>query len=348
MPKDVKEINRPPQMNKKISAIFLAILAATFYAVSTPLSKLLLQNVTPTFMASFLYFGAGIGIGIVYLFTPKAVKDQSEKLTKKDLPYTLGMILLDIAAPIFLMLGLSSATAANVSLLNNFEIVVTSIIALVIFKEAISARLWFAIVLITAASMVLSFQDLSSLQFSTGSLFVLAACLCWGLENNCTRKISGKSTYEIVILKGLFSGLGSLIISFVISEKMPQIKYVLFALLLGFVAYGLSIFVYIRAQKELGAAKTSAYYAVAPFIGALLSFVILHEALTDTFVAALVIMIAGTALVVMDTLILHHKHLHTHVTTYTHDGTTHNHIIEHSHVHNHMANCSNHQHKHNL
>ncbi len=304
-------------MEKKATAVCSAILAAVFYALSTPFSKILLSHIAPTMLASFLYFGAGIGITILYLLVPKRVKQEETRLGRKDLRYVIGMILLDIAAPIFLMLGLSTATAANVSLLNNFEIVATSVIALIVFKEAISKRLWIAITLITMSSVLLSFKDLSSLQFSFGSVFVVLACICWGFENNCTRKISGKSTYEIVILKGLFSGFGSLVVAFVVGEKFPAPIWLLFALLLGFVAYGLSIFAYIRAQKELGAAKTSAYYAVAPFIGAVLSLGVLQEPLTAAFVAALLIMLVGTVLVVLDTLTKHHSHMHARTATHT-------------------------------
>ena len=114
---------------KKTTAILLAVLAAAFYAVNVPFSKLLLNQIGPTFLASLLYFGAGIGIGILYLSNPKKHAGE-KKLTRKDLPYTIGMILLDIAAPILLMLGLKSATSANASLLGNFEIVATSLIAL--------------------------------------------------------------------------------------------------------------------------------------------------------------------------------------------------------------------------
>lgn len=300
-------------MSKKVSAIILALLAAMFYALSTPFSKILLLYISPTMMASFLYFGAEIGIAAVYLFVPKKNKLNESKLSKADLPYTLGMILLDIAAPILLMFGLSTATAANVSLLNNFEIVATSIIALAVFKEIISKRLWIAIALITLSSLILSFEDLSSLQFSSGSVFVILACVCWGFENNCTRIISGKSTYEIVIIKGVFSGLGSLIVALIIGERFPSLIWILAAFAVGFVAYGLSIFVYIRAQSVLGAAKTSAYYAVAPFIGAALSFFVLKELLTATFVIALVVMLCGTVLVVFDTLINRRSHLHNHI-----------------------------------
>ncbi len=331
--------------DKRIHAIILAILAAVFYAVNVPVSKLLLANVPPKLMAAFLYLGAGAGIGILSLFNKKD-REKSERLAKTDLPYVIGMIVLDIAAPIFLMLGIRLGSAANASLLGNFEIVATTVIALALFREAVSKRLWLAILLITASSIILSFDGTDGLRFSTGSLFVLGATLCWGLENNCTRKISDKSTYEIVVLKGFFSGAGSLIIALASGEKLPAIQYIGIALVLGFVAYGLSIFLYVRAQNTLGAAKTSAFYAAAPFVGSLLAFVFLREKLTANYLVALAVMIGGTALVVADTLIRTHTHEHTHTCTHSHNGVIHTHEIRHSHPHNHYAPGENHTHHH--
>lgn len=288
--------------NKSVAAVVYALLAAIFYAINTPFSKTLLNDVPATFMAAFLYMGAGFGIGIMYLFHVKN-ENKTERLTKKDLPYTIGMIVLDILAPIFLMIGISIGSASNASLLGNFEIVATTIIALLIFKEAVSRELWIAIAFITFSSIMLSFEGSGSFQFSYGSLFVILATLCWGLENNCTRKISDKSTYEIVVLKGAFSGGGSFLIAMVIGEQLPDVKYILAAMILGFVAYGLSIFLYIRAQRDLGASKTSAYYAVAPFIGAFLAFVVNGEKLTWVYFIALVFMLIGSAFVVYDTMV---------------------------------------------
>ena len=203
-----------------------------------------------------------------------------------------------------------------------------------------------AISFITLSSILLSFEGADSFRFSYGSLFVLAATVCWGFENNCTRNISSKSTYEIVVLKGIFSGLGALAIALIRGEAVPEILYILAALLLGFVAYGLSIFLYVRAQNTLGAAKTSAYYAVAPFVGAFLSFVFLREQLSWIYLLALAVMIVGTVLVVKDTLIRHHAHKHQHTFTHTHDGTTHTHTVVHSHEHNHYVTDDNHRHRH--
>ena len=287
--------------NEKAAAVCYAIAAAVFYALNVPCSKLLLERIAPTYMAAFLYLGAGAGVGIMYLFHHKH-EAQTERLEKKDLPYTVGMVLLDIIAPILLMLGVKLGTSANASLLGNFEIVATTLIALFIFKEKVSRKLWVAIGLITLSSIILSFGGEDSFTFSVGSLLVLGATACWGLENNCTRSISDKSTYQIVTIKGFGSGTGSFIVAVILGEKLPELRCILPAFLLGFVAYGLSIFTYIRAQKTLGAAKTSAFYAIAPFIGAMLSFIFLRESLTITYMIAFVIMVLGTVFVVSDTL----------------------------------------------
>lgn len=275
----------------KTSAVILALLAAGFYAISTPFSKVLLNNVTPTFIAAFLYLGAGIGVGIMYLFHIKKEK-KSERLTKQDLPYTIGMIGLDIAAPIFLIIGIKMGTASNASLLGNFEIVATALMALLFFKEKVSRNLWIAIGFITLSSIVLSFEGSDSFQFSIGSFFVILATCCWGLENNCTRKMSDKSTYEIVLLKGIFSGGGSFTIALLLGEKIPEMKYIAEVMLLGFVAYGLSIFLYIRAQRDLGAAKTSSFYAVAPFVGSFLAFAVNGEKLALEYFIGLALMLS--------------------------------------------------------
>ena len=283
--------------------IFFAILAAALYAVNSPFSKILLDYMPSTMMAGFLYIGAGVGMGFVHLIRKSrgtVSSGENERFTKADLPYTLAMIGLDIAAPIFLLLGLSHTTAANASLLNNFEIVATALIALAVFKERISARLWTGIFFVTLSCALLSFEDLSGFTFSFGSLFILLACVCWGIENNCTRRLSSKDPLMIVLLKGTFSGLGSVIIAFVIGERITVLWSVFAVLAVGFVAYGLSIFFYVYAQRTLGAARTSAYYAVAPFIGTFLSLVIFRELPEVTFFIALAVMAVGAWLCAKD------------------------------------------------
>ncbi len=286
---------------KNRKAIFFAILAAALYALNAPMSKLLLQSVAPLMMAAMLYLGAGLGMLCMGLARKAAGHPSAEaKLTRKDLPYTLGMIVLDVLAPILLMIGLSRTTAANASLLNNFEIVATSLIALLLFREKISGKLWIAICLIVVSSALLTAEDAASLQFSMGSVFVLAASCCWGLENNCTRMLSGSDPQQIVIVKGIGSGLGALIVALLSGEAFPAAGMIPAALALGFVAYGLSIYFYVYAQRFLGAARTSAYYAVAPFIGVLLSLLIFRDWPGPMFYLALAVMIAATVLVTKD------------------------------------------------
>lgn len=274
--------------------IAFAILAAALYAVNAPFSKILLDFMPPTLMAGFLYVGAGIGMVFIALIRKIQKTEVKElKLTKAELPYTTAMIILDIAAPVCLLFGLNATTAANASLLNNFEIVATAIIALMVFKEKISTRLWLGIFFVTLSCGILSFEDISSLRFSYGSLFVLLAAVCWGFENNCTRKISSKDPLQIVLLKGIFSGFGSLVIGLCIGERIKSLWSIAAVLGVGFVAYGLSIYFYVYAQRLLGAARTSAYYAVAPFIAAVLSLMIFREMPDITYFAALALMTAG-------------------------------------------------------
>lgn len=286
---------------KKRFAVVYAILAAALYALNSPMSKLLLADVQPAMMASLLYLGAGAGM-LLLTFVQKGTHRESTemKLTKKDLSYTLGMIVLDILAPIFLMLGLQQTTAENASLLNNFEIVATSMIALLIFREKLSRRFWLALGLITLSSLLLSVEDARSFSFSIGSLYVLLACCCWGMENNCTRMLSQSDPQQIVIVKGFGSGVGSMIVALIAGEALSDAGKLLLVLLLGFVAYGLSIYFYVYAQRFLGAARTSAYYAVQPFIGVLLSLLIFREMPGMLFFAALALMIGGTWLVTKD------------------------------------------------
>lgn len=283
-------------MKKGLSnaGILLAVLAAALYALSSPLSKLLLDEMPSTLMAGFLYLGAGFGMGVIAFFRRFRRTNTVEKpLTKEELPYTVAMIVLDIAAPICLLFGLRSTTAANAALLNNFEIVATAVIALMVFGEKISPRLWCGIVFVTLSCAVLSFEDLSSLQFSSGSLFILAACVCWGFENNCTRKISSKDPLQIVLLKGIFSGTGSIVIGLVLGERVTALWSIFAVLGVGLVSYGLSIFFYVYAQRLLGAARTSAYYAVAPFIGTILSLAIFRQMPQYPYFIALGLMAVG-------------------------------------------------------
>lgn len=340
-------------MANRFLAVFHAVLAAICYGISIPVSKLLLNGIPPVFIAGLVYTGAGLGMLLIKLLQNKNIPKKEAKITKKELPYTIAMVALDVLAPIFLMIGLSKSTPATASLLNNFEIAATSTVAAIVFKEAIGKKTFTAIILITIASIILSVDDISGVSFSFGSIFVLLACVCWGFENNCTSRLSLKDPLEIVIVKGIGSGFTSLIIAFIAKQYNLDIKYILAALFLGFAAYGLSVYFYIYAQRNLGAARTSAYYALAPFIGAGLSFILFRESPTISYMVALGIMAAGVYFTAFEKH--EHSHLHTfaeHEHRHNHNDGHHHHAhdasidTEHSHVHIH--NTMEHKHAHTL
>ena len=285
---------------KTKTAVLYAVLAAALYALMTPVSKLLQVSVPPIAEAGLLYLGAGAGMLVIYLFR-KAESLGHPSVGKSDLKYIIAMIVLDMLAPVFLLFGLSMTTPENVSLLNNFEIVATTIIAFTFFHEKIGKLLALSIGIITASCVLLSVDNTASLSFSKGSLFVLLACVCWGFENNCTSSLSGKDTSQIVMIKGFGSGTASLLLSRLAGERIGSVRSAVFVMILGFLAVGLSVYFYVLAQSRIGAARTSAYYAVSPFIGVLLSLILFRKIPGKLFWAALALMAAGVYLNVKDT-----------------------------------------------
>ena len=274
--------------------IFLAVLSAALYALSTPFSKILLEYIPSTMMAGLLYIGAGFGMGAVALFRKQSGKNPEDgKFTKAEIPYVLAMIILDIAAPISLMFGLKMTSAANASLLSNFEYAATALIAFSVFKEKISKRLWLGIAATVLSCAILSFEGTASFAFSKGSVLVLLSAVFWGIENNCTRALSEKDPMIIVLLKGIFCGGTSFILAVLLGEKAENLLSIAFALLLGAVAYGLSIFVFVYAQRILGAARTSVYSGLTPFLAAFISFIVFRELPSGRYLFALCFMIFG-------------------------------------------------------
>lgn len=337
----------------KATPVLFAFLAAALFGISAPFSKLLLDSLPPVFLAGLLYLGAGIGmLAADSINTGKKVEAQEASLAKSDLFWVISMIVLDILAPILLLFGLSMTSSANASLLFNFEIAATTLVAMIFFKEAVNKRVSLAIVLIMAASILLSFDMGNSMKFSAGSLLVLGACLCWGFENNCTRNISAKSPSQIVILKGIFSGATSVIIGIFTENITFNAGKILLAMVLGFFSYGLSVFFYIKAQRDLGAARTSMYYAVAPFAGVIFSFMMFGIGVNIQFLAAFVIMSVGAYLSVTENHVhehthevLVHEHRHTHDNHHEHMHTGDElHQEEHTHLHEHKM--KKHSHKH--
>ena len=280
-------------------SVAFALAAAALYALSTPFSKVLLADIAPNMMAALLYLGAGAGMTALSLaggVRGDAGEARGRSLERADVPYVAAMVALDVAAPLLLMAGLSLSSAESVSLLNNFEIVATALIARLVFGERVGVRAAIGIGVISLACVLLSW-DTGARGFSAGSLLTLAACLCWGIENNCTNRLSDCEPVRVVVIKGWGSGAGALAVALCAGDALPTLADAGLALLLGFVSYGLSIACYVRAQRDLGAARTSAFYAVNPFIGSALAFVLFRTPLAPTFVLALVLMVVGTWLV---------------------------------------------------
>jgi len=338
--------------HNKRRAILFAFSAALLFGIQAPFAKLLVEKLDALFLAALLYLGAGFGMVLVKAIESKANRNRSEfPLEKKDLPWIILMILLDMAAPILLLFGLRMSSAGTASLLGNFEIVATSLLAMLFFREKVGKRLWIAIALITLASLVLTFGNGSDIRWSPGALLILMACITWGLENNCTRILSDKDPLQIVIIKGLGSGAGSFVLAFVFGAISGRWIYIFLALGLGFIAYGLSIYFYVKAQRDLGAARTSAYYAAAPFIGVLLSWMVLREKISYTFLLALGLMLIGSIFVLSEKhshrhvhLQEQHEHMHSHMDG--HHNHSHNKIVMGEHSHTHMHECTVHQHPH--
>ncbi|GAX00751.1 DMT family transporter [Secundilactobacillus silagei] len=284
-------------------AIGFAILSAALYALYPPIAKVLVVSAPPAILAALLYLGTGIGMTALFPLIHHTKAGQQEvSLSRADIPALVVVIITNIFAGVLMNVGIKLTSAGNISLLSNFEIVATTCLALVFFHEHVSHRLAWAIGIITVASLLLSVNDVRQFSFSWGAIFAILATICWGFENNLTRVLSDKDPLQIVIVKGWGVGLGSMVVSVFWQEKWPTLGPTLILLLLGFFAFGVSIYFYILAQRYIGAAKTSAYYAVSPFIAVLISIVFLHESLSIHFVIALLLMVWGSYLITRDTL----------------------------------------------
>ncbi|MHC3514324.1 DMT family transporter [Limosilactobacillus reuteri] len=280
-------------------AVIWAILSAFLYAIYTPIAKILGIQCPPVYLTAYLYLGSAIGLICLYYLFKDRFDTGEQSVSLNDLDSLVLMIVLNIGAGILLNLGIKLSSAVSMSLVSNFEIVATAVIA-VICGEKITKKLWLGISVIVIASMVLSF-NFSSLRISWGIILGLLATILWGFENNVTKKLSIKNPMQVVIIKGFGVGIGSYLIAFGVKETpVKSILTIVYCLVLGFFAFGLSILLYIMAQRYLGAAKTSAYYALSPFIAVILSLLILGEGLSLQFIIALILMIAGIFIVVND------------------------------------------------
>lgn len=339
------------------SATALVLGAAVLFGASAPLSKLLLGSFDPIALAGFLYLGSGVGAWLLYLMqrSSRHAPPAEAKITRTDLPWLLGAVVSGgIIAPILLMLGLAQTPASTASLLLNFESVATGLLAVWIFKEAVDKRIFFAMGCITLAAILLSWSG-GNWGLSLAALAILAACFFWGLDNNLTRHISAKDPLVIVGIKGLGAGSFSLLLALALGRPLPAFSTILPALALGAVSYGLSIQLFILALRRLGATRTSTLYGTAPFVGAILSFVLLHETPTIMFWLSLPLMLGGAWLMLSE----HHHHLHTHPAmlhdhAHTHPDPHHLHEhpgeesaesqLSHAHVHTHPVLTHDHEH----
>ncbi len=306
----------------------LALGSAILFGLTAPLSKLLLGRFDPQLLAGVLYLGAGIGLAGFHfgrrLFDLPA---PDAPLRRSDLPWLAAVVLFGgVLGPLLLMAGLSETSAANGSLLLNLESLMTMAIAWVVFRENVDTRLFVGAMAILAGALVLSWQG-RGLALDKGAVLVAGACLAWGIDNNLTRKLSSADPVSIAAIKGFFAGSVNAATALARGAAAPDAALTAGAALLGFFGVGVSLVLFILALRRLGAARTGAYFALAPFIGAVASIVLLGEAPTPRLLAAGALMGLGLWLHLAE------RHEHAHV----HDALEH----EHAHVHD-----EHHQHSH--
>ena len=314
----------------------VAVLAsAVLFGASTPLAKLLLGGIPPVALAGLLYAGAFLGLA-VYRGMAGCARRWSRSLgsageaplEKRDLPWLAGAILSGgIGAPILLMLGLSRVTGFAGSLLLNFEAAATALIAVFLFRENAGRRVWAALALMTAGGVLLSWNSGQGRLELSGPLLILAAMAGWGLDNNLTRQISDKNPVQIAMAKGLVSGAFSLGLAFALGQGVSLRLPVLAGLTVGALGYGLSLVLFIKGLKGLGAFRAGALFSIAPFAGALASILVLGDRVRPGLAAAGLLMAAAVVFVVRD------KHAHAH----HHPRMTHSHAHVHADLHHNHA-----------
>ncbi len=332
-------------MNRNnIYPLVQALLAALLFGASAPLAKLLLGEIEPISLAAFLYLGSGLGSLILQVLQRQGnqLTNTEAPLQRTDLGWLAGAIIAGgIAAPIVLLFSLRDTPGATASLLLNFEGVATTLIAALVFKESVSHRAWWAILVITSASILLSVNLNAVWGGSWGALGILAATVLWGIDNNFTRNISAKDPLSIVVVKGLVAGSFSLILTLFLGKQLPNLGIAIKAMVLGSLSYGLSITLFIRAMRGLGAARTSALFGTAPLAGMVLSFWLLQESVNIMLLGALPLMLIGTILLVSE----EHNHQHIHAATIHAHWHRHN-DGHHLHTHAELESAQSHSHSH--
>ncbi len=317
---------------KTSPGIFVALLAALLFGMSTPFAKLIGNNVSPLMLAGLLYAGSGIGLSLCLVVRRLRNKSENERLfpfIKADIIWLIGAILFGgILAPALLMYGLRISTASGTALLLNLEGVFTALLAWFVFKENFDRRIFAGMVLIVAGGVLLSLReatDFNILPF--GSLLVIGACFCWGIDNNLTRKISASDALWIACIKGLVAGAVNITLATLNNDSLPDAATIGQISIVGFFGYGLSLVLFVLALRSLGSARTGAYFSFAPFAGAALSLLLIHETPDLYFWLSALLMAGGIWLHITE----RHEHQHTHeATEHEHD---HYHDEHHQHTH---------------
>ncbi|MBH2008666.1 MAG: DMT family transporter [Xanthomonadaceae bacterium] len=303
--------------------VLAALGAALLFGAGTPLAKLLLNTVSPWMLAGLLYLGSGIALTL-YRFVSQA---PAVKLPRHEVIWFAGAVAAGgIVGPVLLMLGLAGMPASGASLLLNAEGVFTALLAWFVFKENFDRRIARGMLAIVAGAVVLSWNGEASFAETWPTVAILGACLAWGVDNNLTRKVSLSDATWIASIKGLVAGTVNLSIALLMGMSWPPLPNVLSAMMVGLLAYGVSLSLFVLALRHLGTARTGAYFSVAPFFGAVLA-VLMGEAITMPLLAAGVLMAIGTWLHLTE----RHKHEHTHEQI-LHD---HEHVHDEHHQHAH-------------
>lgn len=296
--------------------IAAALAAALLFGASTPLAKLLLAHASPWLLAALLYLGSGIGLFLVR----RARRMPAVSLARGELGWLAGAILAGgIVAPVLLMLGLARMPASGASLLLNAEGVLTALLAWFVFHENFDRRVALGMLAIVAGAVVLTWPGEARFAGSEAALLVLGACLAWAIDNNLTRKVSLADASFIAMTKGLAAGTTNLLLALTLDASWPAPSVVAGALALGFASYGASLTLFVVALRQLGTARTGAYFSVAPFFGTLLAIGLLGEPVTLQLVLAGALMILGVWLHLTE----RHEHAH------AHEGVAHEHAHEH-------------------
>lgn len=314
-----------------------ALAAALLFGASTPLAKLLVGAMPPVMLAGLLYLGSGLGLGALLLWRGWAhpASTPQRRIPRADRPWLLGAIGFGgVLGPVLLMAGLAQTSGAVASLLLNVEGVLTAVIAWVAFKENADRPIVLGMLAIVAGSVLLSWEP-GAAALSPGALLIVGACLAWAIDNNLTRKVSANDAMLVACLKGLFAGACNTGLALATGAAWPPLASAGAALALGFLGYGLSLSLFVVGLRTLGAARTGAYFSVAPLFGVLISLALWPEAPSAWFWPAAALMALGVWLHVRE----RHEHEHTHEPvehTHRHRHDEH-HQHEHQHEHEHDA-----------